>query len=252
VLEVVSKIPMHVGMNFDATNVSHKKRLYTVLKALADIHPNKGPLDILDEALGRPLSRGTDYLSNMRKGRFAASIAQQLYQWLNDNHFDLARSFAPEWFHLSALSTWDRYVEDHGVRGQLQVKRFGKDELNLIKKVKDRQHPDTWLKLGEEFCFFLRTEFNPLAIGFERYQGEWHTIPLGESGATIFELQSGEPHFPIDQYGSIERLTEESDLGLHRFVLAVAENAKDLPTQPDGNAIKQGVSLYYIDVLFSA
>lgn len=243
---------MHVGMNFDATNVSHKKRLYAVLKALADVHPNKGPLDFLDESLGRPLSRGTDYLSNVRKGRFATSIAQQLYQWLQVNHFDLGRSLEPDWFSASYLSAWDRYVEDHGTHGALQIKRFVKDELNLIRKVRDRQNSDAELKLDEEFCFFLRTEFNVRAIMFERYQGEWHVIPLGENGTAIFKLLCNEPHFPTDGFGAIERLAEGSDLGLHRFALAVAENATDLPTTPDADAIKQGISLHYLDVSFSA
>lgn len=246
------KIFIHVGMDFDATNVSHKRRLYTVLKAVADIHPSKGALDILDEALGQPLSRGTDYLSNVRKGRFAASIAQQLYQWLQAHHADLGHSFEPEWFPISDLSAWDRYVEDHGKHGVLQVKRFVKDELRLIRKVRDRQNPDAEIKLGEEFCFFLRTEFNVHAIGFEHYQDEWHVMPLGENGTAIFKLQRDEPHFPIDGHGVIERLAEGSDLGPHRFVFAVAESAKDLPTEPDEGAIRRSVSLHYLDVFFSA
>ncbi len=243
---------MHADMDFDATNVSHKKRLYTVLKAVADVHPNKGPLDILDEALGQPLTRGTDYLSNVRKGRFAASIAQQLYLWLKANHVDFGHGFEPEWFPNSDLVAWDSYVEKHGTREALHIKRFVKDELNLIRKVRDRQNSDAELKLGEEFCFFLRTEFNVHAIGFERYQGEWHVIPLGENGTAIFKLRRDEPHFPTDGYGAIERLTEDSDVGLHRFALAVAEHVTDLPTTPDADAIKQGVNLHYLDVLFSA
>ena len=124
--------------------------------------------------------------------------------------------------------------------------------MNLIKKVKDRDAPDATLKLGEEFCFFLRSDVHAHAIGFELYKGKWHVMPLGVSGSPTFQLRSDEPHFPIDAKGGIKRFSEESDMGMHRFAFVVSQDAKDLPYTPDIKDIGQGASLHYIDVLFSA
>jgi len=228
-----------------------RTRLYALAKDVGGLL-NMSVEQILFAALGREVALGSGYIDNFRKGKLRRSYAKLVFEWIAEHHSDIARGFVPEWFPVSALSAWDQYVEEHGIRGALQIKRFVKDELNLIKKVKDRRHPDAKLKLGEEFCFFLRCEFNAYAIGFERYRGKWHTMPLGEDGAAIFTLHIEEPHFPKDKHGAIERLSEESDLGLHRFVIAIAEKAFDLPDKPDGAAITQGVSLYYLDVLFSA
>jgi hypothetical protein len=76
-------------------------------------------------------------------------------------------------------------------------------------------------------------------------------MPLGVNGSVTFQLQHDEPHFPIDANGAIERLSEESDLDMHRFAFVVSQNANDLPHKPDVKDIGQDAELHYLDVLLS-
>ena len=228
-----------------------RKQLYVATRAVADAN-DLSVEDIIDAALGRKALMGTDYISTFRRGKIRRSYAKLIHAWIADNHLEIANNVAPDLFVLPNTDAWDSYIDEHGICGRLQIKRFTKDRLNLIQKVKDRASPDARLKLGEEFCFFLRTESNAHAIGFERHKGKWHVMPLGHNGSSSFQLQSDEPHFPIDGSGTIERLTEESDLNMHRFVFILAEDVNDLPQKPDIKDISQEAELHYIDVLFSA
>ncbi|MDG1431993.1 MAG: hypothetical protein P8Q23_10520 [Paracoccaceae bacterium] len=228
-----------------------RKRLYAVTRDVGKVL-NMSVEQVMDAAFGRNAPIGTDYVANFRKGKIRRSFAKLIYEWIAEHHSDLGRKVETDWFLQSNTDAWDNYVEKHGLRGQLQIKRFTKDELNLIKKVKDRDAPDATLKLGEEFCFFLRADANVHAIGFERYKGKWHVMPLGDNGSSTFQLQRDEPHFPIDANGAIERLSEERDLDMHRFAFVVSQNAHDLPHTPDIKDIGDHAELHYIDVLFSA
>lgn len=228
-----------------------RKRLYAVTRDVGNIL-NMSVEQVMDAALGRRAPIGTDYVANFRKGKIRRSFAKLIYEWIAEHHSDLGRKVEASWFPQANTDAWDDYVEKHGIRGQLQIKRFTKDELNLIKKVKDRDAPDATLKLCEEFCFFLRTDVHAHIIGFERHERRWHVMPLGPNGSSIFLLQRDERHFPIDASGAIERLTEESDLDLHRFAFVIAQSANDLPRTPDIKGIGQDAKLHYIDVFFSA
>lgn len=228
-----------------------RKRLYAVTRDVGKVL-NMSVEQVMDAALGRIAPIGTDYVANFRKGKIRRSFAKIIYEWIAEQHADLGRKYEADWFPQANTDAWDRYVEEHGIRGQLQIKRFTKNELNLIKKVKDRDAPDAVLKLGEEFCFFLRADANVHAIGFERYKGKWHVMPLEIDGAPNFQILRDEPHFPMDANGGIERLVEESDLGMHRFAVLVSQNANDLSRTPDIKDIGEDAKLHYIDVLFSA
>ncbi|WP_039017032.1 hypothetical protein [Halocynthiibacter namhaensis] len=234
-----------------AASEEERKRLYAVTRDVGKIL-NMSVEQVMDAALGRTAPIGTDYVANFRKGKIRRSFAKLIYEWIAEQHVDLGRKYEESWFPQTNTDAWGDYVEKHGLRGQLQIKRFTKDELNLIKKVKDRDTPDATLKLCEEFCFFLRADANVHAIGFERYKAKWHVMPLGENGSPTFQLQRDEPHFPIGASGAIERLNEESDLDMHRFAFVVSQNANDLPHKPDIKDIGQDTKLHYVDVFFSA
>ncbi len=237
--------------NWKTATKADRAALYHVARAVADT-TDLSVEAIMEQAFGHKLMVGTDYLSNFRSGAIGRPKAKLIHAWIAEHHAETAHAVDPRLFPKSHTDAWDSYVEAHGIRGQLQIKHFTKDELNLIKKVKDRGAPDATLKLGEEFCFFLRSDAHAHAIGLERHKGKWHVMPLGESGSPTFQLRSDEPHFPIDAKGGIERLSEESDMGMHRFAFFVSQNANDLPSTPDIKNIGQGARLHYIDVLFSA
>jgi hypothetical protein len=240
-----------VDIDWLTASEEDRKRLYAVTRDVGKVL-NMSVEQVMDAALGRTAPIGTDYVANFRKGKIRRIFAKLIYEWIAEHHGDLGLKIEGNWFPQTNTDAWDRYIEAHGIRGQLQIKRFTKNELNLIKKVKDRDAPDATLKLGEEFCFFLRSEAHGHAIGFECYKGKWHVMPLGPNGSSIFLLQRDEQHFPIDASGAIERLSEESDLDMHRFAFVVSQNANDLPHKPDIKDISQDAKLHYIDVLFSA
>ncbi|MEP2717995.1 hypothetical protein [Pseudophaeobacter sp.] len=235
--------------NWKSATKADRAALYHVARSVADT-TNLSVEAIMEQAFGHKLMVGTDYLSNFRSGAIGRPKAKLIHAWIAEHHLETAHAIAPVLFPKLHTNAWDGYVDAHGIKGQLQIKRFVKGELNLIRKVKDRSHPDVKLNLGEEFCFFLRVEFNAHAVGFERFKGEWHAMPLGKDGTAMFKLTSDEPHFPVDGHGKFERLVEDSDLGLHRFVFIIAECINDLPTKPDLTAIGKGVRLHYIDVRF--
>jgi hypothetical protein len=240
-----------VDNNWKTATKADRAALYLVARAVADTN-NLSVEAIMEQAFGHKLMVGTDYLSNFRSGAIGRPKAKLIHAWIAEHHADTAHAVDPKLFPKPHTDAWGEYVEAHGIHGQLQIKRFTKDELNLIKKVKDREAPDSTLKLGEEFCFFLRSDADAHAIGFERYNGKWHAMPLGTNGSHIFQLHRDEPHFPMDASGAIERLSEESDLDLHRFVFVVSQNANELPHKPDIEDIGQDAKLHYVDVLFSA
>ena len=130
-----------------------RKRLYAVTCDVGKVL-NMSVEQVIDAALGRIAPIGTDYVANFRKGKIRRSFAKLIYEWIAAHHSDLGRKVEEIWFPQANTDAWDGYVEKHGIRGQLQIKRFTKDELNLIKKVKDRDAPDATLKLGEEFVSF--------------------------------------------------------------------------------------------------
>lgn len=237
--------------NWKTATKADRAALYHVVRAIADT-TNLSVEAIMEQAFGHKLMVGTDYLSNFRSGTIGRPKAKLIHAWIAENHAETAHAIDPRLFPKQHTNAWDSYVEAHGIRGQLQIKRFTKDKLNLIKKVKDRDAPDAVLKLGEEFCFFLRSDTHAHTIGFERYKGDWHVMPLGPNGSHTFLLQSDEPHFPIDENDEIERLSEESDMDMHRFAFVVSQDANDLPCTPDIKDIGQTAILHYIDVLFSA
>lgn len=237
--------------NWKTATKADRAALYHVARAVADT-TDLSVETIMEQAFGHKLMVGTDYLSNFRSGAIGRPKAKLIHAWIAENHPETAHAVDPRMFPKPNTTAWDSYVETQGIRGQLQIKRLTKDELNLIKKIKDRDQPDAKLKLGEEFCFFLRPDGNVHAIGFECYEGEWHVMPLGRDGASIFSVPCDEPHFPMDASGAIERLSEECDLGMHRFAFVVSHNATDLPHTPDITDISQHAKLHYIDVLFSA
>ncbi|MCG3267149.1 hypothetical protein [Yoonia sp. I 8.24] len=237
--------------NWKTASKADRAALYHVARAIADT-TDLSVEAVMEEAFGHKLMVGTDYLSNFRSGAIGRPKAKLIHAWIAERHPETAHAVDPRLFPKPNTNAWDNYIEERGIRGKLQIKRFTKDELNLIKKVKDRDAPDATLKLGEEFCFFLRSDIHVHAIGFERYKGEWYLMPLGPNSSHTFQLQSDEPHFPIDENGEIERLSEESDLDMHRFAFIVSQNANDLPCTPDTKDIGQTAILHYIDVLFSA
>ena len=61
------------------------------------------------------------------------------------------------------------------------------------------------------------------AVAFQLYEKIVHPLPLGLSDDSIAAVSRGEQFLPLDDKGFPEKLTEANDLGLHQFIVAVAE-----------------------------
>lgn len=225
---------MHSGMAFDPKSISHRKQLYLILKALADQDPHKGPLDVLDEAMGHPLSRGTDYLSNMRKGQYAASIAARLHWWITEHHADSGRTFAADLFPEAQSSTWDAFLERHAIRGKLRLVKFKPSSLGLVERARQTSKPDDTIKLGEKFCFQLECDNDKYVRAYQVYKGEWHPIPLGANRAMEITITAQQQILPVLADGTPDPLVEQHDLGPHQFVVLASQSGDfpDFDTQP--------------------
>jgi hypothetical protein len=162
-----------VDNNWKTATKADRAALYHVARAIADT-ANLSVEAIMEQAFGHKLMVGTDYLSNFRSGAIGRPKAKLIHAWIAEHHAKAAHAVNPRLFPKPNTNAWDDCIEERGIRGKLQIKRFAKDELNLIKKVKDRDTPDAVLKLGEEFCFFLRSDVHTHAIGCERYKEAGH------------------------------------------------------------------------------
>ncbi|WP_139163150.1 hypothetical protein [Epibacterium ulvae] len=221
-------------MAFDPKNITHRKQLYPVLKALADQDPHKGPLDVLDDAMGHLLSRGTDYLSNMRKGQYATSIAARLHKWITEHHADLGRMFAAGLFPEAQSSAWDAFLERYATRGKLRLVKFKPSSLGLVERTRQTSKPDDTIKLGEKFCFQLECEDDRYVRAFQIYKGEWHPIPVGANEAMGTTITARQKLVPVLADGTPDPLVEQHDLGPHQFVVLASQSGDfpDFDTQP--------------------
>ena len=58
-----------------------------------------------------------------------------------------------------------------------------------------------------------------------------HPLPLGVNGELQAQIQKGEQFLPLNAGGHPERLSEDEDLGDHRFFFWVEVEAIELPTE---------------------
>lgn len=215
-------------MAFDPKNITHRKQLYPVLKALTDQDPHKGPLDVLDDAMEQPLSRGTDYLSNVRKGQYAASIATRLYGWLDQNHFHLAHEISPDVFTQTVEQRWRSLLDERASTGRFRLALVPLS-MGIVERASTVRPVDATIRLGERFCFEFDSETKGYATAFQGVRDEWHNIPLGPNGETSAPIQSGQNRLPKRSDGQVDPLTENHDEGMHEFVMITAPT-DDIPT----------------------
>ena len=210
-------------MSFDPKNKADKAKLYTVLKALADLDPRKTPDLIMDDAVGYPVARGQDYVRNMRRGEIAATYAALIHQWLLEHHFDLAHRLAPEIFPETPEQRWQAIVNERAIRDRFRLVLVPLT-MGIVERESQLKSADTTIRLGERFCFELDGEIEGHAIAFQGVRGQWHNVPLGPNGEASAPIQSGQNRLPKTSDGKLDPLTENHDEGVHEFVLITAPN----------------------------
>lgn len=221
-----------VDIDWLKASEDQRKQLYVTTRAVADAS-NTTVEEIMDAALGRKALMGTDYMSTFRRGKIRKSYAKLIHGWIADNHIEIANNIAPDLFPLSHTNAWEQYLAEHAIHGKLRIARFGRQSMGLVQRKKKQPKPDEVLKLGEEFCFHLDSDLDGYAVAFQRYQGSMYPLPLGPNGELQIQVQVGQQFLPVNADGHPERLSEEVDLGHHRFIVVVETDATDLP---DGHA----------------
>jgi len=210
-------------MSFDASNKSHKKQLYPIIKELADLSPHQSPELVIDQALGQPLARGKDYLSNVRKSDYAKSIASLRYTWLRNHHFDRAHRLAPDIFPETPAMRWRQIIDERAIEGALRIIPTKRD-MGLVERADAVDPSMPTLKLGQRFHFELDSETSGTAIALQGLGDQWVAFPLIEDGTHALSITEGKNILPQKHNGSPDPIVENRDPGQHDFVLIVSKS----------------------------
>ena len=239
-----------VDIDWLKASEDQRKQLYVATRAVADAVSTTVE-EIMDAALGRKALMGADYMSTFRRGKIRKSYAKLIHGWVSENHIEIANNIAPDLFPLPHTDAWTQYLAEHAIHGRLRIARFGRNSMGLVQRKKDLPKPDEVLKLGEEFCFHLDSDMDGFAVAFQEYKGVMHPIPLGVNGELEAQAQKGEQLLPVSANGQPERLSEEVDLGHHRFIVVVETDAADLPTEstPPTSSEHKGIHSVAVQVV---
>lgn len=216
-------------MPFDPTNKAHKKQLYPVLRALSDLNPRTSPELLIDQACGRPLARGTDYIKNVAKGDFAKSIALLVYEYLRDHNFDIAHKVSPDIFPETPAMRWQQIIEEKAITGCLKIVLV-KSTMGLVTRDSDLEIADRTIAFGRRFLFELNVQQKCHCVALQGIGDTWHPIQLGEMGQNTIALDLGTSSLPRLANGLPDPLSEETHAGLHNFIF-ITSQAVNIPIE---------------------
>jgi hypothetical protein len=204
------------------------KDLYLAVSGVADAI-DVTILELIDTAFAGLPAVGTDYSSNFRRGNVSAAKAMLMHRWLEENHFELAQKLAPELFQTNPKSAWDRFIDANAIVGKLHIVQL-KSEAGLIERDDHAVPVGDTIRLTQRFCFELRTEIRGSALAFQKYEGQWHSLPLGADSRNLKGTVSASPQLlPRDGQGNPIGLRENNDAGHHEFGIIVSDD-RTLPT----------------------
>lgn len=235
--------------NWKTATKADRAALYHVARAIADT-TNLTVEAIMEQAFGHKLMVGTDYLSNFRSGVIGRPKAKLIHAWIAKHHSETAHAIDPRLFPKQHTNAWADYLENHAIKGKLSLTRFDKS-MGLVQRKRNHPKPEEVLKLGEAFCFHLCSEIKGRAVAFQMYKGVMHQLPLGLDGEFLTSIRRGEQYLPIDETGEPEKLVETSDIGQHRFIVAVTEDRSKLPTVTQPPLTIGDVRVHHLSVQIS-
>lgn len=227
------------------------KDLYKAVRGVADLNGMTVVL-LIDAALNGLSAVGTDYASNFRRGNIAAAKAVLIHRWLEENHFNLAKTFAPHLFQMNPVRAWDRFLETRRVDSGLRIVPMNA-EFGIAQRAANVRDVCDVLRFGEEYCLELTSDRSGQAIAFQGYRGEWHPLALGNAdGRWRIPIAAGIQLLPRDHKGQPIPLVEYDDAGSHSFVIVTSPN-KDLPLDQTSLASRfedDALRVFQIDVRF--
>lgn len=211
-----------------AERVPLTKDLYLAVSGIADAIDVK-IVELIDTAFVDLPGVGTDYASNFRRGNVSAAKAMLVHRWLEKNHFDLAKTFAPELFQMNPARAWDQFLDQHGVDGGLRVVQI-ENEFGIAQRAAKARKASEALRFGDAFCLELTSDHPAYAVAFQGYRDNFYPLALGDDERRLrIPITAGVQFLPRDLNGKPNPLVEQDDAGDHRFVIITAPD-KTLPT----------------------
>ena len=202
-------------------------RLYRAVSGVADAQ-RITIRQVIDQAFKGLPEVGTDYESNFRRGNTSVEKAQLVHQWLELNHFDLAKIFAPELFQMNPARAWDRFLKKRRVDSGLRIVRM-QNEYGIAQRAANVGDVSDVLQFGQEYCLELTSDRSGHAIAFQGYRGKWYPLALGnDDGRLRVPIVDDVQLLPRDHKGQPIPLVELDDAGDHSFVVITAPD-RDLP-----------------------
>lgn len=217
--------------DIDWLNMSGVERIaptQALYRAFADAAECKGmSIDLmLGVALSEQQARGTDYVRNFRAGKISKIKAKKVHLWLAQNHFDKAHETSPDLFPHPVKDAFQGFIDKHAITGKLRIVRI-KNALGILQRSDDRRERVETLRLSEKFCFELDTDISGIASAFQRYQGRWHPMPLGEDQRRVTAVvERGTNLLPRTADRKPISLEENDDAGSHQFAVVISEDRK--------------------------
>ncbi len=208
-------------MTFDPKNTDHKKQLYTVLRAMADLDPNESVDTLFDKGVGTPVARGIDYMHNVRKGQFSSTFATLIHQWLEQHHFATAHRFAPDIFPQTPSRRWRDILHEQAIEGQLTIQMVP-NRIGIVQRESQLEAAGTTIALGQRFCVQIDSEADRYAILLQGYGDDWQVIEIGPDMTPAAPIRSGINRLPLRPDRQIDPLAERSQSGVHDFVMVMA------------------------------
>ena len=205
-------------MTFSPKNKEHKKQLYRVLRALADLESSETAETLFDKGVGRPVARGIDYMNNVRKGEYSSTFAALIYRWLLKNHFPIAHEFAPNIFPETVPMRWRAILDERAIIGQFKIAII-KHGMGVVQRASAGTGADVSLKLGQYFCLQLATDRKGYAVALQGINNDWHAIEIGQDGGYVAQIEPGENLMPRLANGLLDPLSENGAAGLYDFIL---------------------------------
>lgn len=219
-----------MAIDWLTASAEERKVLYQALKRLIDGSAYSWD-QVYAAAFGRPFAAGAGYEDNFRAGKIDRKKAAALYRWIAEHHPQAARAIDAEIAVLhgreAVTPDWDRFLQDHATVDGLAIVPVPDKPTGIVAFADAEPLSGRPIRRGEHFVFRLANPVGGMAIAFQWTKGVWYPLPLQPGG--LVAAVPAKPHFlPWDKVRAEPvPLSEDTDMGRHRFVVVVLPEAID-------------------------
>jgi hypothetical protein len=192
---------------------------------------------LFKEAAGLTFAHEKPYVRSFSAGRNSRKHCALIHAWLVQQHPQLAADVDARLAALRARSpkgVWDSFVERHAAPDGLAIVPAPRQKLSVVALATREPMHDKPLRRGERFCFRLTVAAAGTAAALQWTKGLWHVLPLTAAGMQV-AVQPGPQLLPRNpETGAVLPLHELTDMGLHRFVFVVHNDAHGIRDALEG------------------